>query len=147
MSSRPYVARYNRNGLGFSLIELMIAVVIVSILAAISFPSYQQYVIRASREAAQTELVQMTILQEKIYLNSNAYSASVTSSYNGTSGGGLGNTTALTADRKYTISVSPNTPGQTFTLTATPVAGTKQAGDGNITIDSAGQRLHNGTSW
>lgn len=147
MSSRPYVAHYNRNGLGFSLIELMIAVVIVSILAAISFPSYQQYVIRASREAAQTELVQMTILQEKIYLNSNAYSASVTSSYNGTSGGGLGNTTALTADRKYTISVSPNAPGQTFTLTATPVAGTKQAGDGNITIDSTGQRLHNGASW
>ena len=147
MRCSPYLAYHNRNGQGFTLIELMIVVVIVGILAAVIYPNYSQYVVRSSREAAQTELVQIANLQEKIYLNSNVYSASMTASYNGTSAGGLGRTTGLTADAKYTLSVTPNTPGQNFTLTATPVSGKSQVGDGDITINSSGQRLRNGANW
>lgn len=125
---------------GFSLIELLVAVVIVGILAAIAMPSYSNYVIRGSRAAAQTELLELASLQEKIYLNSNAYTASVTAAYNGTSavGNGLGRTTGLTSDSKYTLTVVA--PGQTYTLTATPVAGSKQAGDGCLTIQENGLR-------
>ena len=58
---------------GFTLIELVVAVAIIGILTAIAFPSYRNYVIRSSRSAAQTELLQLANLQEKIYLNSNGY--------------------------------------------------------------------------
>jgi type IV pilus assembly protein PilE len=130
----------NRMG-GFSLMELMIAVVIVGILAKVALPSYASYRIKASRAAAETELLQMAATQEKIYLNSNAYTPNVTTGYNGTSTGGLGITTGKTTDGKYTISLTTATaPSQTYTLTATPVTGTAQAGDGNITTSENGQR-------
>lgn len=130
---------------GFSLIELLIAVVIVGILAAIAVPSYQSHTIKASRAAAQTELLELASLQEKIYLNSNAYTANMTTAYTGNSTGGLSKTSGLTTDGKYTLTVV--SPGQTYTITATPVAGKSQEGDGNLTISENGQRLWGSTAW
>jgi type IV pilus assembly protein PilE len=133
---------------GFSLIELMIALAIVGILAAVAYPSYRNYVIRSSRAAAQTELLQLAAQQDKIYLNSNAYAFSVTAAYNGRSDGGLGKTTGRTDDGKYTITITPTVgPTQVYTLTATGVAGTTQAADGLIVISSDGTRTWNGTPW
>lgn len=136
--------KFHRNK-GFSLIELMIAVVIVGILAAIAVPSYQSHIIKASRAAAQTELLELASLQEKIYLNSNAYTANMTTAYTGNSTGGLSKTSGLTTDGKYTLTVVA--PGQTYTITATPVAGKSQESDGNITISENGQRLWGTTPW
>lgn len=133
---------------GFTLIEAMITLVIIGIIAAVGYPSYTQYTVRASRQAAQGELVQLANLQEKIYLNSNAYAVSVTAAYNGTSAGGLGKTSGLTSDGKYTITVSPaDTPGQSFTLTATPVSTGPQANDGAITLSSTGAKTWGSTTW
>lgn len=130
---------------GFTLVELMITVTIIAIIAAVGYPSYSSYVTRASREAVKSELLQLAAQQEKIYLNSSAYAISVTTAYNGTNGGGLGRTSGLSADSKYTFSITPLTAGtQTYTLTATPVVPSSQAGDGNISIDSAGTRSGTG---
>jgi len=123
---------------GFSLIELMVAVVIVSILAAIAMPSYNNYLIRGSRAAAQTELLEMASLQEKIYLNSNAYTPNISTGYDGSATGGLGRTSGQTSDGKYALALSG--VGQTYTLIATPVAGGRQAGDGCLTIQENGLR-------
>ena len=131
--------------IGFTLIELMIVVVVIGILARIAYPSYKQYVVRTSREAAQTQLLQLANLQEKIYLNSGAYTTSVTNAYTGQSAGGLGST-GYTADSNYTITL-PGATANSFTLTATPVSGTNQAGDGNITVDQSGKRLWGSASW
>lgn len=128
----------------------MITVVIVGILSAVALPSYNNYIVRSSRTAAQNELLAMAALQEKIYLNSNSYAYSVSNTYNGTSGAnnGLGKTGSKTADGKYTLGLDITAASQTYTLTATPVSGTTQASDGNLSIDQSGRRLWGSSaSW
>ena len=123
---------------GFTLVELIVAIVIVAILGAIAFPSYQQYVVRGSRSAAQNELTELAGIQEKIFLNSNAYTTSLATAYNGTAAGGLGKTTQQTEDSKYALSLVAT--AQSYTLTATPVSGTSQANDGAMSISSTGAK-------
>ncbi|MDD2685622.1 MAG: type IV pilin protein [Gallionella sp.] len=124
---------------GFSLIELMVAVAIVGILAAIAMPSYQSYVIRGSRAAAQTELLKLASMQEKIYLNSSAYSCTVTADYNGRSDGGLGIADRNSDDTKYQFFLD-TCATNSYTLSAKPVDTKGQAGDGCLTLQENGQR-------
>lgn len=132
---------------GFTLIELMIVIAIMSVLVAVALPSYRNYFIKSSRSAAQTELLDLASIQEKIYLNSNSYSPSVIAAYSGTSAGGLGRTSGQTKDGKYAITLDITVPSQTFVLTATPVSESTQVGDGNISISQAGNKLWNGAAW
>ena len=131
---------------GFTLIELMIVVAMITILTVIALPSYQRHIVRASRQAAQEQLMELATLQEKIYLNSSAYSNSVSAAYTGTSTGGLGLTSGKTADGKYSLAAE-NVTTNTFRLRATAVAGKSQVGDGDLTIDQSGQRLWGTQSW
>lgn len=138
----------NRSNLkGFTLIEMMIVVAIVGILAAVALPSYRNHIIRAARVEAQSELLELASLQEKIFLNSNNYSFSVTAAYNGTAAGGLGRTTGKTKDGRYDLALDITAPAQTFILTATPATGSTQVGDGNISVSESGRRLWGTASW
>ncbi len=125
---------------GFTLIELMITVAIIGLLASIALPSYNSYIVRSARIQAQTELLELASIQEKIYLNSNSYAFSVTGNYNGKSDGGLGKTTGTTQDGRYTIALDIAAASQTFTLTATPTVGGSQVGDGTISITESGNK-------
>lgn len=137
-----------RQARGFTLIELMIVVTVIAIIATIGYPSYVSYVTRASREAAKSELLQLSNVQEKVYLNSSSYATSTTADYNGRSDGGLGKTTGMTGDGKYSLSIAPTVgPTQVYTITATPVANTSQSGDGNLSISSDGTRTWGSKTW
>ena len=63
---------------GVTLMELMIVVVIVSILTAIAYPNYRQFVARAKRNEAKSCLLQIATLQERHYLSNNTYTADMT---------------------------------------------------------------------
>jgi type IV pilus assembly protein PilE len=60
---------------GFTLIELMIAVVIVGILASIAYPSYQRYVLSSRRAEAQADMLEDSAWLEKWRANQNTYSS------------------------------------------------------------------------
>ncbi|WP_300086057.1 type IV pilin protein [uncultured Nitrosomonas sp.] len=58
---------------GFTLIELMVVVAIIGILAAVIYPSYQEYVHRANRAEAKSILLEMAQLLERNYTEANSY--------------------------------------------------------------------------
>ena len=64
---------------GITLIELMIVVVIVSILAAVAYPNYQEFSARAKRNEARAALLRLATNQERFYLNNNTFTQDLTS--------------------------------------------------------------------
>jgi type IV pilus assembly protein PilE len=123
-----------KNMHGVTLMELMIVVVIISILAAIGYPSYRQYVDRAKRNEAKSCLLQVATLQERFYLQNNTYTTDMTN---------LGYDAAannLTDSGAYACTINA-ADANTFTATATYQLGGTEAGKClTFTIDGAGTK-------
>lgn len=60
---------------GFSLIEMLLVVVLIGILGAIAYPSYQQYVLRSYRVEAITTLLELANRQEQHLADYGQYTA------------------------------------------------------------------------
>ena len=67
-----------RNQDGITLIELMIVVVIVGILAAVSYPSYREFAARAKRTEAKAALLKAATNQERFFLQNSRFSTDMT---------------------------------------------------------------------
>jgi type IV pilus assembly protein PilE len=123
---------------GFTLIELMIAVLIVAITAAIAIPSYTSYLVKSRRTAAQTHLMDIAQRQQQYLLDMRSYAPDLAT---------LSVTTPTTVTRYYTVTLSNTSgPPPTFTATAMPVAGSSQASDGALSIDYTGAKTP-ANSW
>jgi type IV pilus assembly protein PilE len=73
---RPdYSPNLPRREAGFTLVEIMIAVAIIGILAAIAMPSYEFAVRKARRAEARTALMQLMQLEERYFSVRNTYIA------------------------------------------------------------------------
>jgi len=130
---------------GFTLIEVMIAVAIVGILAAIALPSFQAHLRKGRRADAQAFMMDLANRQQQYLLDARSYAldaAFVTT---------LGATTPTTVATYYTLTVTPAaaTAPPTFTIHGTPFAGGPQAVDGELTVDNVGVKQRNdpGLGW
>lgn len=121
---------------GFTLIELMITVAIVAILASIALPSYQEYVKRGHRAAAQSEMMDIANLQQQLLLANRSYAATGTAPWTNT---GYALPSEVAARYGYIIAAN-NSPY--FRITFTPIG--SQAGDGVLVLDSTGVKTRAG---
>ncbi len=121
--------RYMR---GITLIELMIVVVIVSILAAISYPSYREFTARAKRNEAKAALLQIAVNQERAYLQNKIFTADLTVL-------GFPSTPTFQTDTGSYVITIPAANAANFTATATYQLGGAEANKCNVfSIDGRG---------
>lgn len=122
------------NKKGLTLIELLVAVVIVGILAAIAIPGYISYMQRARRADAKTALEQVRAAQEMWRAERGSYAIDDGS---GTAEANLQNVMGAPPTRvgyyDWNFSVKTATA---FTARAVPYG--SQASDGTLTIDQDG---------
>lgn len=128
---------------GFTLTELLIAVAIVGILAAVAYPSYLEQIRKTRRADAEAVLMQAAQFMERIYSESGCYNpgpdglcdtdddAAPTLPYTKSPSDG--------SDNYYGISLQ-TVDATSFTLQATPTAGSSQAGTGTLTVNSLGEK-------
>jgi type IV pilus assembly protein PilE len=132
---------------GFSLMELMIVVAIVGILAAIAYPSYQNYVLRTGRSDGQAKMMEIIQAQERFYSQNQTYTTNLGAG--GLAYGVAANASVPSAEGRYTIQAAAcanSTIARCVILTATRVGPQLQDNEcGNLTIDSRGTKGKSGT--
>jgi len=128
---------------GFTLIEVIIVVAIIGILAAIAVPAYSQYMTDGRRTDAIAFLSEAAGEQVRYFSSNNQYADSMDEL-------GYGNAaTFVTPEGHYTVSIVNPGSRAKFTLTATPIAGGRQAGDTEclaFTITDTGVKRNTGTN-
>ena len=124
---------------GFSLIEVMIAVAIVGILAAIAVPSYQSHLRKARRADAAAFMTQVQQKQQQYLMDARSYALG------GTALTELSLTAPTSVTDWYTVTVTPAAPTvpPSFTITATPIVGKAQELDGPLTLTHTGKKERN----
>jgi len=107
---------------GFTLIELMIVVVVISILSAIAMPAYTDYVKRGKAAEATATLADMRIKMEQFFQDNRSY---------------IGGACAPTSTVKYfTYTCSSGPSATAYTLNAAGKA-SESMGSFNFTVDQS----------
>ena len=129
---------------GFSLIELMVTVVIVSILASIAIPAYNAQIRKSRRTEAKTALLDLAGREER-YFNTNPTVGYTNGSAN------VGYTTSPATVTNYpvgsgyytvTIALAAAPP---YTIVATAVGDQAQDVCPTLTVDSTGRQTASGS--
>jgi type IV pilus assembly protein PilE len=120
---------------GFTLIELMITVAVLTILVGIAVPNYRQFVVRGKRSAAQSVMMDIANREQQFLLANRAYASKAALEANGY---------ALPAEvrENYTWDITLGAgPAPSFTITFT---GIEMLADDNspgpLTLDSSGAK-------
>jgi type IV pilus assembly protein PilE len=107
---------------GFTIIELMIAVVVVSILASIAIPSYNDYVVRARLSEGTGNLADLRVKMEQYYSDNRRYSVDAGTKTCGIPGVPDGNTPTVSDGRYFgyqcLVDNFNGVGAQSYTLTA-----------------------------
>ena len=129
---------------GFTLIELLIAIAVVSILAAIAYPSYQQQIMQSRRAKAQVCLSELAQFMERFYTTNMRYDQT-------TAGAAVVlPSTSCSAELagQYNFGFSIPTTPTTYALSATATGSqVKDTGCTVLGVNSAGQKTPAAGCW
>jgi type IV pilus assembly protein PilE len=134
------------NQRGFTLVELVIVMLVAAVLTAIAVPMYLNQVRESRRTDARSALLDLAGREERYFATNDAYT---NSSVNlGYTTAAQGNVWPQTVGSGYyqigqpTVTAAAGTTPATYSISATPVAGSTQAADTTcalFTVTSTGQ--------
>ena len=145
MTRHPINRGYRLSGRhgGFTMIDLLVLLVIISILAAIAYPSYKDSVYKSRRSGAKAALMDLAARQEQYFNNNKTYADTLLK---------LGITNPITEGQWYTLL----DPGTLITSGATVIGFTLRADPRNdqvndlkcasLTLTHAGVKSATGTT-
>lgn len=124
---------------GFTLIEMLITVAVLSILAAIAYPSFQDQVRKSRRAEAQSLLMDIGTRQQQRLLDARSYAASTAE---------LNVNIPSSVRPHYTITIeAPAVTPPTFIARATPKPGQDKDKCGTMTLNNAGAKTPANGCW
>lgn len=124
---------------GFTLIELMVAVIIVGILATIAYPSYMDSIRKSRRADAKAALSNAAQALERHFTEKNTY---LNASLGDSTGSIFPDHTPVDRDHNsayYILSIT-NQGADTYSLNATPTGAMASDSCGVLTLDHLGQK-------
>lgn len=120
---------------GFTLVELMIALVVVAILTAIAFPMYRAYIVRSACDTGKSGLMAVDALVNQHYLTYGIYNNEKVAN------NALGITEIPDQGTPFFDLVISNLTATTYTIKITPKAtGTLSDKTGDMSINEKGER-------
>ena len=131
---------------GFTLMELMIVLVIIGILSAIAFPSYQEYVRDSRRDLCAGELELLANAMERSFSLAGSYPGAIPAGF--APGGAVGPVTCPIdgGTPAYNFVVTPGLPNTTFLVTAVPIGPQANEDCGTLTLNQLGTKGMNGAA-
>ncbi|TMH30963.1 MAG: prepilin-type N-terminal cleavage/methylation domain-containing protein [Betaproteobacteria bacterium] len=128
-----------RRARGFTLVEVLIVVAVITILTSVAWPSYSRYVKRGYRAAAQQFMMDISSREEQYLLDARAYTAAL----DGTGlnlvrqGWTCSATTCSNANYDITVTATAGPPPG-YTINATALG--SQVSDGNLSLNNLGAK-------
>lgn len=133
-----------RNSRGFTLIELMIVVVVIGILSALAWPSYQDSVKKGKRAEGKAALLQAAQSMERFMTTNNTYTTDLAAAgFRAFSGDNAANSA-------YNLTVAAGASGTiatSYQITAAPNNWDDSDKCGSLTINQNASKGVTGGSW
>ena len=135
---------------GFTLVELIVAMVVAAILAAVAIPAYSNYVRKARRTEVKTALLDLASLEERYFSVNNSYTA--TANLLGYSAFPVTLPSGYYTVAAPVVVAATTTAAATYALSATATGDqTKDSQCQSFTLNSAGSQAATpdapGTCW
>ena len=140
-----------RSSRGFTLIELIVAMVIAAILASIAIPAYSSYVLKGHRTDAKSALLDLASLEERYFSTQNIYTGNATQlGYSVANppfpvGSGYYNITAITLVAAVPPTATTSGTPATYSITATAIGNQLKDTCTTFTITSGGVQSATGS--